>query len=726
MTDGHGLARWILAAALACALAAGGCGSGDLGDGLLTDAERAELEAVKPPAGGPPAKKMIILGIDGMDHGIAWRMMAEGKLPHFKALADAGGAKPLLSSMPPQSPVAWSNFITGADPGVHGIFDFVHRKPDTYFPYLSISSAEPAPEKARVLGIPVRNSIRVPFTDYAFPISGGTVENLRRGVAFWQVLERAGIPCVIFGVPSNFPPIRSDTGLVRSISGMGTPDILGTYGTFSYYTTGPLKDPDDVSGGYFYPVTIEDDTVLGELYGPPNDFLDYDRIEQRTGVPIPYQSRKTTVPFVVHVDPENPVVRIEVQDQEVILTEGEFSDWVEVEFQMVPHLVKVGGIVKFFLKSVRPEFGLYASPIDINPRNQALPITDPPGYGPELAEALGLFYTQGMAEDTKALESGVFGNREFVAQASIVYDERFAAYQLELERFEKGLLYMYFSSLDQCQHAMWRCMDPAHPAYDADEDEAYAEYLENLYMRFDGILGMAMEKADENTTVIVLSDHGFAPWYRSFHLNRWLYDEGYLVLDPGVRPDQVEWLMGVDWSRTRAYGFGINGLYLNLAGREGEGIVTPGREADALVDEIAAKLETIVDPEGGERVISNAYKTRDLYHGPCVKDAPDIAVGYAWGYRGSDTSSTGKIDVRLLDDNTKKWSGDHCADYRHVVGVLFANKPITLWSPALYDLAPSILEEFGIPKMSWMVGQSVFQGQGSGPVRQPAGVPAEP
>jgi predicted AlkP superfamily phosphohydrolase/phosphomutase len=705
--------RALLVAALVAALAwlSAGCGSGSSDQrGLLTDAERAELARIQPVAAGAHAKRVIILGIDGMDYQITSRLLERGRLPHFKELADAGGFRPLLSSIPPQSPVAWSNFITGADPGVHGIFDFVHREPESYFPYLSISEAKPAPEKTKILGITLSNRVRIPFSDYVFPLAGGDVANLRKGVAFWQVLEQAGVPSVIFAVPSNFPPIKSEKGLVKSISGMGTPDILGTYGTSSYYTTDPPPNAADAAGGYFYPVEVADGVVHAELHGPANDFIDFDAIEARTGQAVSYQERKATIPFEVEVDPENPVVSISIQGQEILLTEGEFSDFVEVEFEMVPHLVKVPGIVRFFLKSAHPQFTLYASPVQINPRDQALPITDPPEYGAELVDAVGLFYTQGMAEDTKALENGVFGNKEFTELAEVIFDERIRAYRYELDRFDSGVLYMYFSSLDQCQHSMWRCGDPTHPAYNAAEDAPYARYLENLYIKFDEVLAMAMEKVDENTTLLVCSDHGFAPWYRQVHLNKWLYDEGYLVLDPGVRPDEVEWLSGVDWAQTRAYAFGINGLYVNQMGREGKGVVPPGPETDALVDEIVGKLQGLIDPKTGEHAISHAYKTRDFYHGPCTPDAPDIVVGYNWGYRGSDSSATGKIDVQLFEDNTKKWSGDHCADYVNVVGVLFTNKPIKEEAPALYDLAPTIIGEFGIPKMSWMVGRSVFEG----------------
>jgi predicted AlkP superfamily phosphohydrolase/phosphomutase len=708
---------WLVAlVAVASALSAAlpGC-TAETPEPGLSEQDRAALaslgyvaDEIRQAGGRDESKKVLVLGIDGMDWLITSRLMDEGKLPHFRMLAEGGGSSPLLSSIPPQSPVAWSNFITGADPGGHGIFDFVHRDPDTYLPYLSTSKVEPAPEKAKFLGFAVNNAFAMPFTDYVFPLAGGATLNLRKGVAFWQVLEAAGVPCTIFKIPSNFPPVPSEKGLVRSISGMGTPDILGTYGTFSFYTTDPRPGYKDISGGYIYPVSVEDGTVHATLYGPPNDFKNYEKIEERQGEPVSYSEKKVGIDFEVFVDSENPVAKVVIGGEEVLLTEGEFSDWVEVEFVMVPNLVTVSGLARFYLKSAHPEFELYVTPVQINPANQVLPITDPPEYGKQLVDEVGYFYTQNMPEDTKALEHGVFDNAIFVEQSTIVFNERLACFRNELARFDEGLLYFYFGSLDQSTHMMWRCMDAGHPAYDPAEDAEFADFLENLYVKFDGVLGEVMEAIDEQTTLIVLSDHGFAPYYREFHLNRWLFDEGYLVLKPGVRPETVEWLIGVDWSKTRAYGLGINALYVNMSGREHQGIVMPGREAEGLIDEIAAKLETIVDPKTGQRIIVRAYKSSEFYHGPYQSTAPDIVVGYGWGYRGSDRTATGQIPAELVEDNLNKWSGDHCADYHHVPGVLFANRPIAHEAPSLYDMAPTVLAEFGIAKRSWMVGTPVF------------------
>jgi predicted AlkP superfamily phosphohydrolase/phosphomutase len=707
--------KTVLLVALA-ALAVWGCTADTSDDTSLGAEEREALASLgyvtrdvgEGPGQVSPERRVLVLGIDGMDYVVTSRLLDQGRLPHFRKLADAGGFSALLSSIPPQSPVAWANFITGADPGGHGIFDFVHRNPDTYLPYLSTSKVEGAPEKARVLGIPVKNELAVPFTDYVFPLAGGETINLRRGVAFWQVLERAGVPCTIFKIPSNFPPVPSEEGLVKSISGMGTPDILGTYGTFSFYTTDPWRGSEDISGGHVYPVEVENGIVHATLYGPPNDFKDYKKIEERTGEKVAYNEKKVSVDFEVHVDPEHDVAKVVLGDQEQILNVGEFSDWIEIDFTMVPSLVTVSGIARFYLKQAHPEFELYVSPIQINPADQVLPITDPPEYGKEIVDACGHFYTQNMPEDTKALEHGVFGNEEFTKQSGIVFDERYRCYEWCLDNFDEGLLYFYFGSLDQSSHAMWRCMDPGHPAYDPREDAEFADYLENLYVEFDSVLARTMEEVDENTTLIVLSDHGFAPWYREFNLNRWLYEEVYLVLKDGVRPAGVEWLMGVDWSRTRAYGLGINGLYVNMKGREKNGIVQPGREAEELIDELAEKLEAYRDPKNDQRVIVKAYKASETYTGPYADTAPDIVMGYGWGYRGSDATATGAIPAEIVDDNTKKWSGDHCADYHHVPGVLFTNKPIEHDEPSLYDMAPTILGELGVRKTSWMIGRSVF------------------
>lgn len=626
-------------------------------------------------------KKVLVLGMDGMDPQLLQRFMDEGKLPNFKRLAEQGDFRPLTTSNPPQSPVAWSNFITGMNPGGHGIFDFIHRDPNTMLPYLSTSRVEP-PQRTLNLG------------SWVLPLSSGKVSLLRQGKAFWEILAEHGTPATVYRVPANFPPVESPA---RTFAGMGTPDILGTYGTFSFYTDDPPDNAESISGGRIYPVRVENFRVAAQLVGPENTFRK--------------QGGAATVDFTVWVDPVEPVAKIAVQEHEFLLQVGEWSDWVQVEFELIPYLASATGICKFYLKQTQPHFQLYVTPINLDPSAPALPLSTPEDYAQELAEQVGFFYTQGIAEDTKALSGGILTQDEFLQQARMVLADQRKVFDLEWARFQEGLLFFYFSSLDQNAHMLWRFMDERHPNYDPQLADKYAGVLEKLYQEMDEVVGTVLEKVDENTTLLILSDHGFAPFYRSFNLNTWLLDNGYVFLQDASQREQTEFLLNVEWSRTRAYGLGLNALYLNLRGRERYGTVMPGVEAEQLLDEIIRKLLSVTDPETGRPVMTRVDRATEVYTGPYVTEAPDLLVGYNRGYRAGWDTILGKFPRAVLEDNRNEWSGDHCMDFRLVPGVLLSNKKLRAAAPALTDLAPTILAEFGIEKTEEMVGQSVFLGE---------------
>lgn len=621
-------------------------------------------------------EKLIVIGFDGMDYKLLKNLMAEGKLPTFKKLSEEGDFKPLSTSVPPQSPVAWSNFITGMNPGGHGIFDFIHRDPETMFPFLSTSKTEQA-QKTVTIG------------KWVIPLSSGEVKLLRQGKAFWEYLTENNVPTTIFRVPANFPTTSNTNA--KQISGMGTPDIQGTYGTFSYYTNSPPEDFSDISGGQIFPVSVRNNVVTAKLPGPINTF--------KKSAP------ESKVKFKVYIDPENPVAKIVIEDKEIILQEGEWSEWVKVNYSLVPLLQSTTGIVRFYLKELHPDFKLYVSPVNIDPSAPALPISTPDEYAQELADEIGLFYTQGIPEDTKALSEEVLTDNEFLEQTNIVMDEEMKMLEYELERFQSGMLFFYIGRVDQLSHMFWRTMDPKHPAYDS--GTKLREVIENAYIEMDGILDQILEKVDENTTIIVLSDHGFAPFYRAFNLNTWLSNEGYVALED---EEEGEFFQNVNWSESRAYGVGFNGLYVNLIGREREGIVD-NKDKDALLDELSVKLLEIRDPSNGEQVISRVYRAEEVYSGPYLKDAPDLVVGYNSGYRASWETVLGSFPKEILRDNTEKWSGDHLMEAQLVPGVLLSNKKIPVQDPALYDLAPTILSVFGISKQDGMIGSNFFNNQ---------------
>ncbi|HEX6823988.1 MAG TPA: alkaline phosphatase family protein [Candidatus Sulfotelmatobacter sp.] len=624
-------------------------------------------------------RRLIILGIDGMDPQLLHRFMREGKMPNFAKLEAEGDFRPLTTSIPPQSPVAWSNLITGMNAGGHGIFDFIHRDPKTLSLYFSASKVEGS-----------KHAIGV--GKWSIPLGGGSAEQLRQGTAFWQVLDEHGIPNTIFRIPSNFPPVHTKG---ETLSGMGTPDLRGTYGTFSFYTDDPIATPGAVEGGQVIPVQIENSRVIANLIGPDNSF--------RKGNP------PATEPFTVAIDPVESVAKIKVQDHEFVLREGEWSDWVGIEFQLIPFFGNVKGMCRFFLKQAHPRFQLYVSPINIDPADPALPISTPSSYSRSLEAEAGEFHTQGIAEDTKALSDGMLDDNEYLQQARTVLAEHRRIFDAEFPKFKEGVFFFYFSSLDLNSHMFWRLMDAAHPEYDQTLADQNGSAIADFYQQIDQVLGEVLPRLDDRTTLLVLSDHGFAPYYRSFNLNTWLLNQGYIKLKNGEPSDSREPFANVDWKETRAYGLGLNGLYLNLRGRETNGIVEPGTRADRLMAELRAKLLAVRDPKSKEQVITRVDLASEAYQGPYSRSGPDMLVGYNRGYRAGWQTILGSFPAEELEDNSNPWSGDHCMDYTLVPGVLLSNRKIAANTPALTDIAPTILAEFGIAKPQGMIGKSVFQ-----------------
>jgi predicted AlkP superfamily phosphohydrolase/phosphomutase len=639
-----------------------------------------------------PARKVLILAVDGLDPRLLEEFVQAGVLPHFERLISEGDFKPLQTTMPPLSPVAWSTFITGMDPGGHGIFDFIHRDPVTMIPYLSMAQAG---ESAGSLNL----------GSWVIPLGGSSMELLRKGTAFWEILEEQGIPTTVFRMPANFPPVSSSG---QALSGMGTPDILGTPGMFSLFTDRPPPNAQEVAGGRVIEVEIVDHTVQARLLGPPNDFR---RVPQENSgggnrADIEFGTPDLAIDFTVSLDPDEEVAKFVVQDEEFILKEGEWSDWIQMDFEAVPYLVSISTIGRFYLQQVRPSFRLYVSPLQIDPMEPAMPISTPEDWSQELARDLGYFYTQELAEDTKAFDEGVFTGREFWDQAQFVYREQRRAFEYALENFKEGLLFFYFSGVDQGSHMLWRYMDEQHPNFSHDEQLRLG--IQTLYQQMDETLGEMLAAVDESTTVIVMSDHGFAPFNRGVNLNSWLLEKGYVKLkDPTQRGSPL--FLNVDWSGTRAYAFGLNGLYVNLRGRERNGIVSPGDEYQQLLDELEEDLLAMTDPDNGQGAVTLVVQTHRDFQAMNLDLGPDIIVGYNRGYRSSWESPLGEFSWEIFADNDKPWSGDHGMDYRLVPGVLISNRRITLEDPALYDLTVAVLDEYGISKNPDMIGQDTLE-----------------
>jgi predicted AlkP superfamily phosphohydrolase/phosphomutase len=627
---------------------------------------RMAVRAVKGQQGYKHAKiqKLIFLGLDGLDPGLAERYMSEGKLPNLKKLREQGDFQRLRTTFPALSPVAWSTFATGVNPARHSMFDFLNRSLNSYMPELS-SSRVSNPDRILKVG------------KYRIPLGRPIVEMRRKSKTFWHILGERQIASTVLRVPISFPPEKFNG---RMLSAMCTPDLLGTQGTFALYSTRAVGS--EMESGNRYPLTLRDGKYHGEIEGPQN------YMEEGGGA--------LKIPFTLTKKGEGRAL-LELGGERHELKQGDYTEWITLAFS-APLGIKVKGIVRLLLTETSPELSLYSTPINIDPEDPALPISHPSYYSAYLAKLLGAFSTLGMAEDTWALNEHAIDSDAFLKQAWHIYEEREAMFFSALDRTRRGVVACVFDTTDRVQHMFFAQKDKGGP---------YSKTIEDLYRRADELVGKVASKyVDEQTVLFVLSDHGFASFERGCDLNAWLRDHGYLVLKEGCTGEKG-YLREIDWSRTRAYTFGLAGIYINQQGRESQGIVSK-EGAAALKKELAAKLSGLRDEERDRLAVRKAWPSDALYTGPYLSAAPDVIVGFADGYRASWDAAVGKVTARVFSDNTKAWSGDHCIDPHLVPGVIFANRKILAENPGIEDLAPTALDLFGVQPPPYMEGKSLF------------------
>ena len=378
-----------------------------------------------------------------------------------------------------------------------------------------------------------------------------------------------------------------------------------------------------------------------------------------------------------------------------------------MQFDLLPVLGSASGIVRFLVKQLRPHFQLYATPINIDPANQAAPVTYPQEFGAEIARDIGSFWTKGLPCDTKAFDYRILNDEEYVKQAELILEERLALFHHQWSRFSDGLFYFYVSSTDQDAHMLWRNMDDSHPMH-GQSDPRFGTWIPYLYERMDEIVGEVLPAVDDQTLVLICSDHGFAQFGRQFHLNTWLRDNGYLTLKPEAAKKQETAITDIDWKQTVAYGVGFNGLYLNLKNREGQGIVEAAKAPEILA-RLSRELPAVTDPETGLQPVTKVYGRDEMYVGDATPLMPELLVGYTPGYRNSSPSVLGATGSATIDLNPWAWSGDHSMARDLVPGSLFSSQKVAKGSPSILDLPVSILEFFGIEKPEQMVGSSIFR-----------------
>ena len=612
--------------------------------------------------GKAQVKRVVILGFDGMDPELAGRFIKEGRLPNLAKLEQQGTFRPLRTTYPPISPVAWSTFMTGTNPGKHNIYDFLARDLNNYLPYLSSAEIK-EPRRKLKLG------------KYTIPLGKAEIKNMRGGTPFWHWLGNAGIFCSVIRVPVTFPPEKFSGVL---LSGMCVPDLKGSQGTFCFCSTRVNNDKFR-EGGVRVPIECQNGICRSYVPGPDDPL--------GTG-------KEMRAHFKVKPDLARNQAHIELDTESFTIKVGEYSEWISVKFSAGVGM-SAHGIARFYLKELSPEVSVYVTPVNIDPGHPDLPISHPVTYSIYLAKLFGPYATLGLAEDTWALNEEVLDDKAFLEQAYGNHNDREKMLFDALEKTPEGLCACVFDTTDRVQHMFWRYLDDDHPAAREVPRDQRPTVIQDLYARMDDLIGRVMKQIDDKTLLMIVSDHGFQSFARCVNLNGWLYQNGYIALKAG-KAESRDWFEDVDWSRTKAYTMGLNGLYLNIKGREREGIVEPGAEVEALKAELRAKLNGLADPASGNVGITGVFDCDAVYAGPYVENAPDLLVGYGKGFRASWDSVTGRVTTTIFEDNLKAWSGDHCVDPRLVPGVLFSNHKIAEEKLAIVDVAPTILKLFGL------------------------------
>jgi predicted AlkP superfamily phosphohydrolase/phosphomutase len=657
------------------------------------------------PAGKPlrrTKQRVFVMGFDGMDPTLARRFMDEGKLPNLRKLAETGTFATLGSTQPSESPTAWSSFATGVNPGKHNIFDFLVRDFDTYMPDLGMVKKEP-PQ----------------FLWGLIPTKPPKIWSTRGGTSFWIHAGADGVKSTVLTVPVTFPPEAIAHG--EMLAGLPLPDIRGTVGTFNYWATdlSSFEEGNTEFGGYLKRLLFEGGAAETLLKGPDNPILrqeeaalrdrkkqgslsdrEQERLDQlATG-------KEVNVPFTVKWNEGSGKADIEIQGTRLSLKAGEWSAWVPLTFKF-NFLISVHGMTQFYVVKADRELQLYASPVNLDPRNPPIPISKPDDFAPRLAKEIGLYRTLGWAESAdKALNDGRLDEATFLYDSERAFEDREKVIFKNLEKDDWDLFVAVIETTDRISHMMWRLIDPRHPMYDKDIAAKHGDAIENIYRRADALVGKLLAKLPKDVTFMVMSDHGFHSFRRSVNLNTWLVQHGYQVFQGQESEKKTladlfghgKFWEGVDWTKTRAYAVGLGQIYFNLRGRESKGIVSSGAEYSALQDEIRSKLLEVTDPDTGEKVFRDIYKRDDIYKGEFLPNAPDLQVGFNDGYRVGWQDTLGGVSRAVVENNNRKWSGDHCATATEISGgVFFSNRKIGTTSPSIMDLSPTILKLLEVP-----------------------------
>jgi predicted AlkP superfamily phosphohydrolase/phosphomutase len=634
-------------------------------------------------------ERVIILGFDGVDPDLVEKWASEGYLPNLKKLSETGYFSPLITANPPQSPVAWSSFTTGTWPGDHGIFDFLKRDPKTYLPDVSYLSTEKPTFK---------------FFDLVLDTPARAI-NHRHGPSFWKVASDQNKRVVVLSVPYSFPPDDlHDSG--KMLSGLGVPDLRGTNSTFYYFATDltASEAKKGAGGSKFVRIQKNEGSIETEIEGPVD--------------PISEEYQRVSVPLTFDVDNGSKSIAIGLQGQSETVREGAWSDWFEISFKITP-FYKMKGICRFYIQQVAPEVQVYLSPLSFHPDDPHIPFSHPESFARELKDKVGYYKTVGWVHDTSALNSEKISEGQFLDEMHQIMQKRKEMALRSLEDETYDLFISVFTATDRASHMFYRLIDPEHPRYDEALAREYGDAILDTYRAMDDIVGEIVDNhVGDNDLFMIVSDHGFHSYRRGLNVNTWLVRNEYMFLKGQVAgkrvPDNLfssrEFFPNIDWNRTRAYAIGTGQIFVNLKGREGNGIVKPGQEYDDLIREIRSKLLDLEDPETGEKVLSNIYLKEGEFLGASEDKAPDLQLAFREGYCTSWETRLGGIPKEIILPNDKKWSGEHAAsDVVDTEGIFFSNRKPIVSEPSIVDISATTLDILGAKRAKGMEGENLFQ-----------------
>lgn len=620
--------------------------------GVLLGQAHGLATAADAPAAAATKDRVIVIGLDGTRPDYIMRLIDSGKLPNLAELTQAGMAGTILPPLPPPSPVSWATFETGMNPGKHGIFGF-------------------------------------------FNIPSGTYTMQARGFAssskaIWEYLSAAGKTGIVVNL-FRMAPAAPIKGIV--IPGMGTPSTLAPYrvlsttkreGNVTPLVLRPAEGWDSLPRSFSPPLEAE---VGGDT---PGYLLLLDTVDEGISAydQVLFSPAKTASAARIKLEQGCPSSVIDTTT-----ADGKAG---------LLYLVLLDNTVE------AADFGdlsVYVSPVSADIASFS---SDPAFLRTAVPEELIRRYVADAPFRPAEIMPGGYGL--FVDQLYDAERVRSEFVQRLLGATDWDYLFVNFTSTDRLQHVLWHATDPAHPMYSPELGAEFGGVFERYYEFMDEEIGkvIAAARLDANTTVIVMSDHGFSAVYRALSVNEFLRLEGLLTLKKEAEGKPVARIPDdVDWSKTKAVAYDMDPqIRINLKGREPEGTVAPGEDYVALKALLAAKLEALVDPKIGDRIVSHVYDQSEVYQGPLASAAGDLRVAFRPTYRALD--SVGAFAPgNLLTDVTAGWSGDHVGEPEDYRGLLIMSgeriSPGHGYNSArMVDLAPTIMRLLGVtPPTGW-------------------------